>query len=53
MARCEDQPEDMSEDLRHDERAQLWRLQEVADAARELPLEMQTERLRAALARLV
>lgn len=43
----------MSEDLRRDEQAQLWRLQEVADAARELPLELQTERLRAALARLV
>ena len=43
----------MGEDRRAEERAQLWRLQEVADAARELPIDVQTERLRAALARLV
>jgi hypothetical protein len=32
---------------------QAWRLQEVADAAREIPLERQPPRLRTALARLV
>jgi hypothetical protein len=31
----------------------LWRLEEVADAAREIPLDEQPPRLRGALARLV
>jgi hypothetical protein len=43
----------MGDERRNDERGQLWRLQEVADAARELPIQVQTERLRAALGRLV
>jgi hypothetical protein len=33
--------------------AHLWRLSEVVDAAREIPLEMQSSRLQQALARLV
>lgn len=33
--------------------AAVWRLQEVADAARELPYENQSDRLRQALSRLV
>jgi hypothetical protein len=43
----------VSEEGRPLDDARLWRLQEVADAAREVPHELQPERLRGALARLV
>ena len=36
-----------------DDAVRLWRLEEVADAAREIPLEKQPPRLQSALARLV
>ncbi len=46
-------PDGMATETMTDVDVQLWRLEEVAEAAREIPLEKQPPRLQSALARLV